>query len=202
MQFYKQTTKYTCAASSLMMIVNHFKNDFPLSKERELIVWQNTVALPTRGSNFFALAIFAHKEGIPTKIVVEQPEYKFPAYRFKGYKKKEVELAAFVSSMFRDRAKRMSVVIEERDFDLKEVRDLLARENKIILMRLAVGILRKSKLNKNITHYLPVFAFEKGKFHVMDPQRGLIQASEEELKESFEAVKTKCKKDHRMIIFG
>jgi len=202
MQDYKQTTRFTCAASSLMMILNHFKEDYPLSREREMLVWQNTVALPTRGSNVFALAIFGHKEGIATKVIVEEPEYKFPAYRFKGYKKAEVELATFVSSMFKDRAKRMGIDVEERDFTIKEVKDLLVKDKKTLLLRLAVGVLRGSKLNKNVSHYLPLYDYEGGKFLIMDPQRGMLRISEEELKGAFEAVKSKCKKDHRMIVFG
>ena len=103
------------------------------------MVWQNTVALPTRGSNIFALAMFAHKQRVPAKVIVESPEYSSP---IKGYNKSEIELASFVSSSFRDRAKRMGIMIEERDFNVQEIIDLLVRSKKILLLRLEASTSR------------------------------------------------------------
>ncbi|MBW2971947.1 peptidase C39 family protein [Candidatus Woesearchaeota archaeon] len=200
MQLYKQTTKYTCAASSLAMVIHHFKPDFKLNIENEFDIWQHTATLPTKGSSIYALAVYAKKQGIQLKIVVGEPEYKFPGYKFKSYKKKEIEIANFSSRIFYNRAKELGIGIEEREFGLDEVRSLL-EEGKVLLLRLIIGVVRNTKENKRNPHYLPVFSYKEGKFLVMDPKAGPIELDEERMKEAFEKV-AEIKRDHRMIVFG
>jgi len=200
MQFYKQTTKYTCAAASLAMIINHFKPEFKLSVDNEFDIWHKTATLPTRGSSIYALANYAHEQGIPLKIVVGEHEYKFPGYKFKAYKKKEIEIANFMSETFYKDAMMRGIKIDEQEFDLEEVKRLL-QSGKIVLLRLIVGILRDTKENKRNSHYLPVCTYNNGKFIVMDPRRGQLEFDEALVREAFDKV-SEVKRDHRMIVFG
>ncbi len=200
MKHYKQTTKYTCAAASLGMIINHFKKDFKMEWGVELDIWHRTAALPTRGSSLYALAIYAHEQGVPLKVVVAEPEYKFPGYKFKAYKKKEIELADRISTMFYNRAKEAGIDIDENDFTLEDVKRLLG-DGKVLLLRLIVGIVRGTKENKRNPHYLPVYGYSKGKFKIMDPRKGPIEVHEVIVQEAFDKVK-EVKRDNRMIVFG
>ncbi|MFQ5474455.1 MAG: peptidase C39 family protein [Candidatus Nanoarchaeia archaeon] len=200
MRPYKQTTIFTCAAASLASIINHFRPEFPLTKENEFMIWQQTATLPTRGSSIFALGLFAKERGIPVSIVVGEADYKFPGYRFKSYKKKEIEIADFHSQLYCKRAKDAGVQIDERDFNLAEVKSLLKR-GKVLLLRVIIGQLRDTKVNKRNPHYIPVYKFENGLFHIIDPRRGSVKVREEQFKEAFDSVQN-CRRDNRMIIFG
>lgn len=200
MQPYKQTTKYTCAAASLAMIINHFKQDFNLNVDNEFDIWQRSATLPTKGSSLFALAAYAKKQGLDPKIVVGVKDYKFPNYKFKAYKKKEIEIAAFSSQRHFNMAKELDIPIEERTFTLDEVKKHLD-EGKVLLLRLVIGIIRDTKDNKRNPHYLPVYGFKDGKFLMMDPKRGPLEVEEATVKEAFDKI-TEIKRDNRMIIFS
>ena len=200
MQPYKQTTRYTCAAAALASAINHLNKDFLLNVENEFDIWHRTATLPTRGSSIYALAIYAYEKGIPVKVVVGEHEYKFPGYKFKAYKKKEIEIANFSSQMFYIKAKNMGISVEERSFDLEEIKEIL-KENKVVLLRLIVGIVRGSDKNKRNPHYLPIFSYENNTFSLSDPQRGLLKIKEEVIKEAFEKVDD-INRDNRMIILG
>jgi hypothetical protein len=182
------------------MIINHFNPEYKLNRANEFEIWHGSVALPTRGSCMFALGIYAFQKGIPLKIVVGETEYKFPGYKFKAYKKREIDIAALSTKMYLEKAKSLGITVEERDFTLDEAKEML-KQGKVLLMRLVIGILRGSKENKRNPHYVPVYGIEKDKFLVMDPKMGILKVDEATMKESFDKV-TEIKRDHRMIVFG
>lgn len=200
MKPYTQSTKFTCAASSLAMIINHFNPRFPLSEESEFDIWQKSAALPLRGSSLFGLALYAHDQGLPVRLVVGEKKFKFPGYRFKAYKKKEVELAHKSSQFFLKKLKKSKVPIEERDFDLEEVKSLLEKD-KVLLMRVIIGILRQSDENKRTSHYIPVTSYKNNHFEIFDPRHGKKLVPEMIFQQSFNKIK-EVKRDNRMIILG
>ncbi len=201
MEFYKQTTKYTCAAAGLMMILNHFNPDFKLTRQNEFLIWHRSAVLPMRGSSIYALSLIAQDFGVKAEVVVGEVQYKFPAYRFRSYKLKEVQIADYSSNLFYNSAMEKGIKISVKEFGLEEVKQLL-NKGKILLLRVNIGLLRGTKANKNIAHYLTVYNYGDGKFLVVDPLKGKSIVHEEQMQEIFETVKTKCKRDNRMIIFG
>ena len=180
--------------------INHFNPDFLLNIENEFDIWRKSAALPTRGSSIYGLALYANDHNIPLKIVVGEKEYKFPGYKFKSYKKKEINIAHFASELFYKRVKETDIGMEERNFDLNEVKKLL-KEGKIILLRLVIGIIRNTKTNKRNPHYLPVYGFKDNKYLIMDPRRGALEIDEKTMAEAFNKV-IDIKRDPRMIVFG
>lgn len=200
MQHYKQSTKYTCAAASLAMIINHFNPKFLLNQENEFDIWQKSAALPLRGSSLFGLALYAKKQGIPCKVVVGEKKFKFPGYRFKAYKKREVEVAQTSSQFFLKKLKDNKVKIEERTFDLKEVQNLL-KDKKLLLMRVIIGILRGSSENKRTSHYIPVTGYTAGHYEIYDPQHGKKLVPKKIFEDSFNKIR-EVKRDNRMIVLG
>jgi hypothetical protein len=200
MKPYKQSTIYTAASTSLMIIINHFKSSFKLTQKNEFLIWQNTATLPTRGSSLFALANFAKEQGLKPIVIVGDPNYKFPRYRFKGYKKVEIDIANKNSGYHKTQSKDLNIPIKISNFNLEDVKQLLYK-GKTLLLRINIGILRQSKYNKLNVHYIPVYNYGNNKFAVMDPSRGKLIINEALFKEAFEAVETKCKRDNRMIIF-
>jgi hypothetical protein len=199
MQPYKQTTRYTCAAASLAMIINHFKPAFALNRENEFGIWHRTAALPTKGACIYALAIYAHEQGLSPKVIVGNHNYKFPGYRFKAYKKKEIDVARISSKMFYNKAKALGIPVEEKEFTLDHVKRLLGKGN-ILLLRLVIGIIRGSKDNRRSSHYLAITGYYNRKFTIIDPRKGIINVTEDIVKEAFDKV-AEVKRDHRMIIF-
>jgi hypothetical protein len=199
MELYKQTTDYTCAACSLMMVLNHFNPDFKLVRENEFKVWRDTVNLPTRAPSIYGMACFAKKIGVDVRIVLEEREYDYPDYRFKGYTKKEIDDAKYMSRIFAKELFSLEISLEEREIKLDEVIALLD-EGKIIILRVNAGSLRDTR---STSKYMPFFK-RKGSelITVLDPMKGELSIDSKAFEESFDTLQTKKKRDHRMLIFG
>jgi len=180
-----------------MVVINHFKPDFKLSRENEFLIWQSTANLPVRASSIYGLAVFAKEQGLNPEIILEEKEYDYPDYRFKGYTKKEIDEAKFSSKLYHKKARELKIRIEERGFDFKEVKTLI-RKNKVLMLRVNEGALRETG---STSKYVVIYEYKDKEFGVMDPKQGLIKVSEDLLREAFETLETKKKRDHRMIVF-
>lgn len=202
MQTYKKSTKFTNVASSLMLALNHFNLSTELNRENEFKIWQKTVILPTRGSCIFLSALQAHQNNIPTKVIVENTEYRFPqSSKIKNlfFSKKEIYDAKFSSELNLKEAKSKGLNVEVRDFDLNEVIGYL-KQNKIVLLRVNIAPLVKSK---SIPDYILLYGFGNDKFLWANTFEGdITKIPKEKLKECFTTLKTKCKRDNRIIVFG
>ena len=199
MEHYKQTTDSTSAAASLMLIINHFNNKFPINKENEFKIWQKTAALPAKGSSIFALALLAKKNGLRVKAIVGDKEYRFSNHRLKKYTKKEIYEAKFTSNLFYEEAIKEGVDIEEREFDFNEVKEMI-KQKKVIMLRVNSGDLFNTY---DITQYLLIHGYGNNIFLYNDTINGkTTQLKEYLLKQAFENVKRKCRRDYRMIVFG
>jgi len=196
MKPYLQTTEYTCAASALLMILNHFNKDFELSRENEFHIWKTTANLPVRASSIYGLAVFAKKNGLHPQIILGEKEYDFPDYRFKRYTKKDIDDARFTSRIYHKEAVNLGIPIQEKEFTLEDVKKLL-EQGRIIMLRLNAGVLRDTRSTSN---YVVVYNY-KNKFHVIDPKQGKLIVADNILEEAFSTLQTKKKRDHRMIVF-
>lgn len=205
MQPYTRTTEYTTAACSLMAAINHLKPDFALSREHEYRIWQASVNLPTRASSIFGLAAFAKRQGLAPRIVVESLDYDYPDYRFKRYRKTDVQQAAFMSGLYRADARGLGVPIEERPIAFEEILALVTA-GKTLVLRLNAGALSGTRsVSKYVTLYGKEISQKDTGAHylLLDPvlAEPLLAVSEEKLREAYETLVTKKKRDHRMIVF-
>jgi len=199
MELYKQTTEYTCAACSLLMVIHHFKPGFKLTRENEFKIWRESVNLPTRAPSIFGLVVFAKKEGLNISMVLEDMEYDYPDYRFKGYTKKEIEEAKFMSKNYADSAKDLGIDVEEREVSISEIKDLMTN-GKILMLRVNAGIFRDTG---STSKYLVFYKMpSENHFTVLDPLNGTSVINEEDLEEALETLETKKKRDRRMVVFG
>ncbi len=198
MQEYKQTTEFTGAASALLMVINHYKPDFELSKENEFRIWLSSVLLPTRACSIYGLANFAHEQGLVAEVYVGKKDYEYPDYRFKGYKKEEIDSAAFTEGLHLKDFKEFGIKVNVGNFSLDQVKELIFN-GKIIMLRLDTGVFRDIKPSSN---YVVVTNCGNFKFVIYDPYAGKTIVPEEKVKQSFEDLIIKRKRDHRMIVFG
>ncbi len=196
MEPYIQTTDFTAAPSSLLSILNHF-NKLESTRENEFKLWMKSALLPIRACSIYGLALIAKKHGLKPTIITGNLDYEYPNYRFKSYKLKELNQAKLTSRIYFKKAKKEKIKIEKKEFDFEEVKKLLINK-KILLLRLNVGIIRNTKA---VSNYVAVFGYGNNKFLINDPRQGKLLIPEEQMKEAFETVKTKCKRDNRMIIF-
>lgn len=196
MQPYLQTTSFTTAACGLMMIINHHDPQFELSKENEHRVWIATANLPVRASSIYALAALARERGLTPRIVLGEREYDYPDYRFKRYTKKEIDEAKFTSKLHAKRARELGVPIEERHFDLEEVKRLASAGHQLLL-RVNAGVLREERSTSN---YVVVYRYRE-RFSLIDPRQGRLILDEAILDEAFKTLQSKKKRDPRMIVF-
>ena len=198
MEEYKQTTQFTGAASSLMMIIHHFKPEFELSKDNEYEIWMNSVNLPTRACSVYALSRFAHDHGLKVELFVGKQEYEYPDYRFKGYKKEEIDAATFTEEVYLKKLKDAGIKLNVGEFTLKKVNELVDA-GKILMIRLDAGVFRDIKPSSS---YVIITGKAGKSFEIYDPYAGKIVLTEEDMQASFEDLSTKRKRDHRMIVFG
>ncbi len=198
MQFYKETTNYTCASAALLMVLNHFKPLYRLSRKNEFEIWKSSVILPIRAASIYGLAICAHEQGLKMRIWAQKLDYEFPDYRFKGYTKEDVEDAKFMSDNYLKKLKRLNISVDERDFTVGDIKRLL-NDRKILMVRLDAGVFRTTGRTSN---YVVVSGFRNNYFTIYDPLQGRIHVSEEKFKEAFKDLVERRKRDHKMIIFG
>lgn len=199
MQPYTQTTEYTTAACSLMLIMHHLDEKFSLTRAHEFDIWRESVNLPTRAPSIFGLAHYAKKHGLTPTVVVESLEYDYPDYRFKRYTKSDVDLAQFASKQHMKAAEEANVPINERAITFEEIQELV-KGNHILLIRLNEGIFRSIG---STSKYVVIYGFENNVYLVADPilDNPLITLDEGTLRESFETLATKKKRDHKIIVF-
>lgn len=197
MEFYRQTSQYTGAPAALLMALHQFHpEEWPLDREHEFTIWMQSANLPTRSSSIYALALIAKLAGLSTHVIVGEREYDYPDYRFKRYKKIEIDEAKYASKLYAKRAREMGIPLEEREFTLQEVKEHLDN-NARILLRVNAGVLRDDKATSK---YVLVTGFEDGAYVIMDPDQGEMRVDQEEMEEAFDTLMTKKKRDHRMII--
>lgn len=198
MKLYKQTTSYTCAACSLIMVINHFKPDFKLNRENEFKAWRDTINLPTRASSIYGLACLAKREGLSVKIILEEKEYEYPDYRFKGYTKKEIDDAKYMSKIYAKEAYYLDIPIEKKEVKIEEIMNML-NEGKIIILRVNAGVFRDTK---STSKYLPFFKRKDSELiTVLDPVKGELLVNQKAIKDAFDTLQTKKKRDHRLLVF-
>ena len=195
MDVYRQTTEYTGAISALMMVLHHFDKKVALNRETEFLFWQKSVNLPVRAPSIYALAIIAQEQGLSPSIVLEEKEYDYPDYRFKGYTKLEIDQAKYSSCIFAKQATAKGIPIQEREITSKEVFSLL-EEGKFLLLRTNAGVFRHTG---SASRYVVVFS-DKKKIMVADPEHAVDQVTPEQLEESLSTLRSKKKRDVRMIV--
>ena len=199
MRPYTQTTEYTTAACSLMIIMNHLDEKFSLTRANEFDIWRESVNLPTRAPSIFGLARYAKEHGLTPTVVVESLEYDYPDYRFKRYKKSDVDLAQFASKQHLNAAEEADVPINERAISFEEI-DGLIKDGHTILIRLNEGLFRGVG---STSKYVVLYGYEEGEYLLADPilDDPFITIDEDTLRESFDTLATKKKRDHKMIVF-
>ena len=197
MKQYKKTTNYTSAASSLMMVINHFNESFELSQENEFKIWLNSVNLPTRASSIYGLANFAKEQGLNPSIILKNKDYEYPDYRFKGYKKIEIEQAEFSNNLHKLKSKKLKIKQNKCKINSDLIEQLIL-ENKILLVRLNAGVFRESV---SISNYIIIKGKNNNEFEVIDSQVGLINVSKEQIQEALDTLSSKKKRSSKILVF-
>lgn len=199
MQNYRQTTKFTGVPSALMLTINHFNKEFNVNRENEFKLWREIILPPTRASCIFRSGLISNKYKIPTKVIVEDPQFKLPRiYKFRIFPKKEIYDTKFFSDMNFEEAKKKKIV-DVRNFTIDEIKEVL-KQNKVVLLRINIGRLLKVR---TIPDYILLYGYGNNLYLWNNTVSGqTVRINEKQLKEDFEAVKTKCKRDNRTIIFG
>lgn len=197
MKPYQKTTDYTAAASSLMMVINHFNSDFELNKENEFKIWLSSANLPTRASSIYGLANFAREQGINTSIILENEEYEYPDYRFKGYKKMDIEESKFSDSLYKEKAKRNKIKISKNKINSDLIESLI-KENKILMVRLNAGVFRETR---SVSNYLIIFEKKGDNFQMIDPKTGFLEAKSEKIQEALDTLNSKKKRHSLILVF-
>ena len=198
MKPYQKTTDFTSAASSLMAVINYFKPEFKLNQENEFKIWLSSVNLPTRASSIYGLANFAKEQGLNPSIILDQQGYEYPDYRFKGYKKVEIEQAAFSNSLHKSKAKKNKIKISKSKINSDLVESLI-KDKKVLMIRLNAGVFRNTA---SISNYLVIYG-KKGKhFYIIDPKIGFLESTKEQIQEALDTLASKKKRHSRILVFN
>jgi len=197
MKQYKTTTNYTSAAASLMVVINHFNESFELSQENEFKIWLSSVNLPTRASSIYGLANFAKEQGLNPSIILKNKDYEYPDYRFKGYKKIEIEQAEFSNNLHKLKSKQLKIKKNKCKITADLIEQLVL-ENKTLLVRLNAGVFRETA---SISNYVIVKRKNGDYFEVVDSQVGLIKVSKDQIQEALDTLSSKKKRSSKILVF-
>ncbi len=197
MQPVTQSTEYTTAAAGLLAILNEI-NGLELSLENELEIWRESVLLPTRASSVFGLALYAKKRGLDVTILVESCNYDYPEYRFKRYTKSDILIAQKNHELFVKKVHEEKIPFEVTPLQFSQIKEFAKKH--FLLLRVNEGLFRNIA---STSKYIVVYAYNKGIFKVLDPfqENPLLTVSEEKLRESFETLASKKKRDHCVLVF-
>ena len=197
MKFYRQTTEYTSAASSLLMVLHHLK-DVALSAEEEFSIWHASANLPVRASSVYGLALVAAKHGLSPRLVLEEREYDYPDYLADRYSKKEVDAAKFSSRLYAKRAQEAGIPLDQREVTIDTVLRELGK-GRIVLLRLNVGPLRKGE---DHSRYVVTYQVEgEDLFTIMDSLFGPSEVDADVLEACMASLHARKGRDVRMIVF-
>jgi len=197
MQPFTQSTEYTTAAAGLLAIL-HELIGLNASFENELEIWRESVLLPTRASSIFGLALFAKNKGVQVKVLVESCGYDYPEYRFKRYTKTDIDLAAKNHELFLKKVRERNIEVIEAPIRFSQIKEYAKKH--FLLLRVNEGLFRNIP---STSKYVVVYYSSDG-FKILDPfqEDSLFVVSEEKLRESFETLTSKKKRDHRVLVFG
>ena len=195
---YTQTTEYSGAAAALLIVINQLKPSHKLTKLNEFKIWLYSVNLPTRACSIYGLASYALTKGVKCSIMVGKQEYDFPDYRFKGYKKDDIEIAKYTEDIHLHKFKELGGILEEKAITIAKVKQML-KSNRILILRTDAGSFRDLRPSSN---YIVVTGFRNKSFEIHDPYQGKINSRETQIVQCFEDLVVKRKRDPRMIIFS
>ena len=198
MDFYQQSTEFTAAPSALLMVIHHFNPEFQLTRQNEFRLWQQTATLPIRAASIYAMACVAKQDGLKVKVVVGNEDFDFPDYRFKGYTKREIDIAGYTYHLHKKKAQQQGIPVMVKDFDANDIKEM-AQQGKIIMVRINIGILREQKA---LSHYVLVYGYSKKAFLVIDPSEGQRLVTLPEMQQALDTLETKKKRDLRMLVFS
>ncbi len=195
---YTQSTEYSGAAAALLIVINQLKPSHKLTKLNEFKIWLYSVNLPTRACSIYGLASYALTKGVKCSIMVGKQEYDFPDYRFKGYKKDDIEIAKYTEDIHLHKFKELGGILEEKAITIAKVKQML-KSNRILILRTDAGSFRDLRPSSN---YIVVTGFRNKSFEIHDPYQGKINLRETQIVQCFEDLVVKRKRDPRMIIFS
>lgn len=198
MREYTQTTEYTGAASALLMVLNHYNPKFKLTPLNEFKIWLDSVNLPTRACSIYGLANYALKKNIKCEIIVENIEYDYPDYRFKGYKKQDIKTAKITEKIHYRNLIKNKGIVKQKTITLEIAINLL-KTGKILIFRLDAGSFRDKKPSSS---YIVITKYKNNQFEIYDPYQGKLLLTQEQFVQCFSDLKEKRKRDPRMIVFS
>ncbi len=192
---YLKTTPYTTAATSLMNVFNKKIEGYKATQQEEFSIWQRSVALPTRASSIFGLALIAKEKGLNPTIYAEGDEFDFPDYRFHRYKKSDIEFAQISSDLYKQECLKKKIPINIEDISFEKIKELL--KTNYLIVRINTKFIRD--LKRNNSNYLLFEKYENNVFRIIDPKQGELDVDEKTALQSYISLETKKHRLHKVL---
>jgi len=177
MKPYRQTTEYTCVASSYLMVLHHFFPEaFPFDSENEMYL-HDKIKFWTGGDGEYGsypkLARHALNLGIEVKFQI--PRINPPEFMSKTKWGKYMDNFWPVADEIKDNP---HYQLKKLDF---EVNDLLreVEEGRIPIIEIVYPL-------DEYTHHVVIYGEKNGKILVADPIAGLVEYSHKDLRDAYE----------------
>ena len=133
--WYQQSTDFSCGPAALMMALNSLKPSFGCSVEQELDIWRqaNTVFMTSghAGCHPVGLALATQKLGFEAEVFVNQTSDLFIDGVRSGHKKSILQV---VDNQFFERAKQDQIEVHNREYQLEDIADALAKGHAVICL--------------------------------------------------------------------
>jgi hypothetical protein len=160
--YWRQTSPASCGPSCLLMLFNHIKPSYGLSREKEWEIWRDTSLLTWRGSHPYGLAIASLKRGFGVKLFRE----KCTVWKDSNFPDTNESLKYAIEEQEKT-AKLFGLDEEiEKDIDMKFLKSLADRgTNPIILMMMV----EKNK-KMGFLHWVVVTKIDEKFVTIQDPE--------------------------------
>lgn len=124
---YAQTTEFTCGPCSLAMSFAGFDPAQVPDRHLEIALWREATTVfgltGPGGCDPYAMALAAAKRGLATRLFMSTEE---PVLLDRGNTEAKRDLMRFVQADFKAKALASPIAIENREFDIAEIRDAVA----------------------------------------------------------------------------
>ncbi|SYZ72324.1 GCN5-related N-acetyltransferase [Candidatus Zixiibacteriota bacterium] len=120
--YYAQTLEFTCGSAALMMAMKYFNPELEMNRTLELMIWREATTIFMTagfgGTDPFGLAVVAQVRGYRTRLILRSERVPFLS-SVRSEEKKEV--VRLVSRQLRQKAERLGVKIEYKNFKFRDI---------------------------------------------------------------------------------
>lgn len=191
---YKQTTQFTCAPSSVLMVLNYFAGT-SLTKENEIKLWKFTRAKPFKKGCELGIANALLAFGLNCRIISSQEVHERETdicfkYEKIDIRKRELLLKKFFIErcILKKYIEKKGCLIEDRDPKLIDIKKII-NDRKPVILIIDDFFINKKRNKIHCPHVVVATGYKNNMFSIKDSWFGEVLLKEHVLKKSMKGLR-------------